>query len=186
VAVLVPPTVAGGLGQQFIAHHAVLAIAIGVAYEAAVAVCGFFAVIARDVSSRWQKRLADDIDLFLQRKASRFERRYREFVLGGLRFMDHKGLATVDPFTPELDAVFVNVSLIPRPPQQIPRGFLPDQANWRAGRAVSSVTSSGRRSRLSWQWWVVRGAARRHCCGMPPARSARVSDPVRTARSRQL
>jgi hypothetical protein len=131
VAVLVPPAVAGGLGQQFVAHHAALAVAIGMAYEAVVTAGGFFAVIARDVSSRWQKRLADRIDLFLQRKTARFERRYREFVLGGLRFMDHKGLATVGPFTPELDAVFVNVSLVPRPPQQIPPGILPDHANRR-------------------------------------------------------
>ena len=134
VAFVVPPAVAGGLGQRFVAHHPGSAVVIVVAYEAAVAVGGFFAVIARDVSSRWQARFADRIDLFLQRKAARFERRYREFVLGGLRFMDHKGLATVGPFTPELDAVFVNVSLVPRPPQQIGPGVLPGLADDRAGR----------------------------------------------------
>src|SRR6185437_11268089 len=40
------------------------------------------------------------------------------------------------PFTPELDAVFVNVSLIPRPPQQIGPGVLPGLADDRAGRRV--------------------------------------------------
>jgi hypothetical protein len=136
VAFVVPPAVAGGLGQRFVALHPGWAVAIGVAYEALVAVGGFFAVIARDVSSRWQTRFADRIDLFLQRKASRFERHYREFVLGSLRFMDHKGLATVGPFTPELDAVFVNVSLVPRPPQQIGPGVLPDLPADRFGRRV--------------------------------------------------
>jgi hypothetical protein len=93
-------------------------------------------VIARDVLSRWQARFADRIDLFLQHKAAHFERRYREFVLGTLRFMDHKGLATVGPFTPELDAVFVNVSLVPRPPQQIGPGVLPVLPDDRSERRV--------------------------------------------------
>ncbi len=134
-ALLVPPAVAGALGQRFVAHHAGWAIAIGLGYEAAVTVGAFFAVVARDVSSRWQARLADRVDLFLQRKAPRFERRYREFVLSSLRYMDHKGLATVGPFTPELDAVFVNVSLMPRPPQQITPGVLARPGR-RAARAA--------------------------------------------------
>jgi hypothetical protein len=61
-------------------------------YEALVAVGGFLAVIAREVSSRWQARLADRIDLFLQRKGPRFERRYREFVLSWLKVTDTNGL----------------------------------------------------------------------------------------------
>lgn len=136
VALVVPPAVAGGLEQQFVTRHAVWAVIVTVAYEATVAVVGFFAVIVHDVSSRWQARLADKVDLFLQRKAARFERRYREFVLSGSRFVDHKGLATVGPFTPELDAVFVNVSLVPRPPQQVGAGVLPDLADERAGRHI--------------------------------------------------
>jgi NACHT domain len=132
-ALVVPPTVAVVLGKQFAIHYPVLMV-VGVASEAVLAIWGFFAVIARDVSSRWQARLADKIDLFLQRKASRFERRYREFVLTGLRFMDHKGLATVGPFTPELDAVFVDVSLVARPPQQIGNSILLGVAGERAGR----------------------------------------------------
>jgi NACHT domain len=138
VTFVLPPAVAGGLGQRFVAHHPGWTVIVGVAYEALVAVAWFFAVIARDVSSRWQVRLADRIDLFLQRKTSSFERQYREFVLRGLRFMDHKGLATVGPFTPELDAVFVNVTLVSRPPQQIGPGVLPTLSHERAGRRVLS------------------------------------------------
>jgi hypothetical protein len=133
---VVPPAVAGELGQRFVIRHPGWAVAIGVAYVALVAVGGFFAVVVRDVSSRWQTRLVDRIDLFLQRKAARFGRRYRAFVLGSLRFMDHKGLATVGPFTPELDAVFVNVSLTSRPPQQIETGVLPGLAGEQARRRV--------------------------------------------------
>ena len=168
---VVPPAVAGGLGLRFVAHHPGSAVVIVVAYEAVVAVGGFFAVIARDVTSRWQARFADRIDLFLQRKAARFERRYREFVLGSLRFMDHKGLATVGPFTPELDAVFVNVSLVPRPPQQIGPGVLPglsdDRARHRAlgdflGRekpAVLAVLGSPGSGKTT----LLRHAARQAC-----------------------
>jgi hypothetical protein len=134
VAFVVPPAVAGGLGREFVAHRPDWGVAIFVAYEAAVAVGGFFAVVARDVSARWQKRLADRVDLFLQRKGPRFERRYREVVMTGLRFIDVKGLATVGAFTPELDAVFVDVALLPRPPQQIKPGVLPDLDDGLSGR----------------------------------------------------
>jgi hypothetical protein len=63
VAFVVPPAVVGGLGQRFVAHHPGWAVMIGVAYEALVAVGAFLAVIARDVSSRWQVRIADRVDL---------------------------------------------------------------------------------------------------------------------------
>lgn len=108
--------------------HVFLSLAIGVVYEVAVAIVGFFAVIARDVSSRWQQRLADSLDLALRRRFSRFEERYREFLLAGLRFVDLKGLATIGPFTPELDEVFVDVSLVPRSPHLIQPGVLSDLA----------------------------------------------------------
>lgn len=127
--VVVPPAVAAGLGQRFVAQHAIWAVVIGLAYEAAVAVVGFFAAIARDVSARWQKRIADRVDVFLQGKAAHFEQRYRDHVLGGLRFVDQKGLVNVGSFTPEIDEVFVNASLFSRPSGQIRAGMLPDLAD---------------------------------------------------------
>lgn len=60
---VVPPAVADRLGQRFVADDLGWAVVIGVAYEAVVAVNGFFAGIACDFSSRWQERLADRIDL---------------------------------------------------------------------------------------------------------------------------
>src|ERR1700722_13315793 len=117
VAFVVPPAVGGKLGWEFVTRHPAWAAAIVIAYEAAVIIGGFCAVIARDVSARWQKPIADRVDQFLQRKAPRFERRYRDDLLTGLRFIDVKGLATVGAFTPELDTVFVDVALLPRPPQ---------------------------------------------------------------------
>lgn len=60
-------------------------------------------------------------------RISRFEQRYRRFVQGGnTRLVDTKGLVTVGPHTPELDDVFVDVSLVRRPPQDVPTGPLDD------------------------------------------------------------
>lgn len=134
MAVAVPPAVAGGLGQQFVDRHPVLTVAIVVAYEAAVAVLAFFAGVGQKLSEKWQTPVADRIDLLLQRKEARFARRYREFVLGSLRFIDHKDLTTVGPFTPELDAVFVNVELVSRSPQQVGSDVLAGRADEGAGR----------------------------------------------------
>ena len=82
--------------------------------------------VTGEVATRWQHRLADGLDLALQRRVSRFDRRYRAFVLAGLRFIDQKGLGTVGPFTPEVDDVFVDVSLVPRPPHLVTEGLLAD------------------------------------------------------------
>jgi len=118
-AFVVPAALVGWSAQGFIARHPGPAVAIGVAYMVLMGVALW----------RWQ------VDLFPQRRAARFERRYRQFVLKSLRFIDHKGLPTVGPFTPELDAVFVNVSLVQRPPQLIGPGILLDAGD-RAERRV--------------------------------------------------
>jgi hypothetical protein len=123
-AVVVPPTVGVAVWRQSTVHHPVAAVAVGVAYEAAVVAVGFAAGVAGDLAGRWRARLVDALDRALRRRVSRFGPRYRGWVLAGLRFIDLKGLATVGPFTPELDAVFVDVSLAPRPPHQVQAGLL--------------------------------------------------------------
>ena len=124
-AFLGPPAVAVAVWRQLAAHHVAVAVVLGVAYEAVVAVARFAGGVTGDVAARWQKRLADRLDLALQRRISRFDEHYRTFVLAGLRFIDQKGLATVGPFTPELDDVFIDVSLAPRPPHLVKGGLLP-------------------------------------------------------------
>ena len=110
-ALVAPPVIAGTVWQRFTARHLALAVTAGVVYWAAVAVAGFAGGVAGDVAGRWRKRLADHLDQVIQRRVSGFEKRYRKLVLASLRFIDLKGLATVGPFTPELDAVFVDVAL---------------------------------------------------------------------------
>ena len=102
------------------------AVIVGIAYETVVGAAGFAAGVAGDLAARWRARLVDGLDRALRRRVSRFGGRYRDFVLAGVRFIDLKGLATVGPFTPELDEVFVDVSLTPRPPHQVQAGLLAD------------------------------------------------------------
>ena len=66
------------------------------------------------------------LDRRFGRAFSRFDRRYRDLVAGGLRFIDLKGLATVGFYTPELDEVYVDLSLTPSPPHDVPQGVLSD------------------------------------------------------------
>jgi hypothetical protein len=73
---------------------------------------------------RWRERIVDRIDQAARRRVSRFDRKYREFVLASVRYIDLKGLATVGFYTPELDDVFVDVSLAYRAPHLVPEGVL--------------------------------------------------------------
>jgi hypothetical protein len=123
-----PPVLAWVAWRQAAARHPVTTVAIGLAYEGIVAAGRFAGAVAGDLAARWRERLADSLDVALRRRVSRFGRRYGQFVLAGLRFIDLKGLATVGPFTPELGEVFVDVSLVFRPPHKIQPGLLDDPA----------------------------------------------------------
>jgi NACHT domain len=119
-----PPVVAAALLRHVIADHQAEAIALGLAYEGVVAGTSFATGVAGDLATRWQKRLADRADLLLLRRVSRFNRQYREFVLADVRFIDLKDLATVGYFTPELDEVYVDVSLAFRAPHKVSAALL--------------------------------------------------------------
>jgi NACHT domain len=80
--------------------------------------------VPKELWRRWRARLVDRLDLALRRRVSRFDRRYREFLLGHLRFIDLKGLPTIGFYTPELDEVFVDVSLAYRAPHQVSESVL--------------------------------------------------------------
>jgi hypothetical protein len=129
VAAFAPPVAAATAWQHAVSHHLALTIIVGAIYEVAVATVGFAGGITTDLAQRWQKRIADRIDLAVQRRTSRFHRRYREFVLGGLRFIDLKGLGTIGPFTPELGDVYVDVSLTHRPFHEIRADVLSEIPN---------------------------------------------------------
>jgi len=111
--------------QNLVLDYPVIGLVLLIGFEVLLAAVAFAGGIARELRRRWQERIADRVDRAFKRCFSRFNRHYREFVLGNLRFIDLKGLATVGPFTPELDDVFVDVSLAPLAPHQVPEGLLP-------------------------------------------------------------
>ncbi|TWP53254.1 NACHT domain-containing protein [Lentzea tibetensis] len=136
-AALLPPGLAFTFLQNWAKTHPMQAVAALIAYEAVVGFVAFFWKIAGgaadELGQRWKVSLADSTDKALRRRFSRFDKQYRDAVLGSLRFIDLKGLATVGFYTPQLDEVFVDVSLVYSAPTQVPEGVLgqksPDRQN---------------------------------------------------------
>nr|WP_083467211.1 NACHT domain-containing protein [Kibdelosporangium sp. MJ126-NF4]CEL21995.1 hypothetical protein [Kibdelosporangium sp. MJ126-NF4]CTQ92775.1 hypothetical protein [Kibdelosporangium sp. MJ126-NF4] len=93
-------------------------------YEVILFIVGIAGGVLNDLKKRWQTRVADRLDKALNRRFSRFDRRYREYILSDLRTLDVKGLATSGFYTPNLDDVFVDVGLDYRAPHQVPSGLL--------------------------------------------------------------
>jgi NACHT domain-containing protein len=98
---------------------------------AGVLLLGYLALLrfAGELAKRWQTRLVDLVDSATRRRVTRFHRHYREFVLSGLRYIDLKGLATIGFYTPELDEVYIDVSLTFRAPHAVPSGVVGDTAD---------------------------------------------------------
>ncbi|WP_431044543.1 NACHT domain-containing protein [Streptomyces sp. P1-3] len=113
---VVPPAVLGARFWPSVREHPVGALLLLLAYAVLIAAVGFCVKVYANVADRWVKRAADGVDRRLRWRISRFERGYRAYVLSHHRFIDLKGLATRGDFTPGLEEVFVDVSLVPRPP----------------------------------------------------------------------
>ncbi|GHH60920.1 NACHT domain-containing protein [Lentzea cavernae] len=127
-AAIAPPAAAFAFLQAWAKAHPVLALIAFVAYEAVVLGLSFAGKLvggtADELNRRWKDDLARTIDEGTRRRLSGFERRYREAVLGNLRFIDLKGLATMGFYTPELDEVFVDISLVHSDPAKVPSDVL--------------------------------------------------------------
>ncbi|MGH3685100.1 MAG: hypothetical protein ACRDSM_08615 [Pseudonocardiaceae bacterium] len=118
LAAVGPPIAVVGVWRDVVMNHPVLAVILLGMYEILVAVLLFAGKIAAELRERWQKRIVNRLDRALGQRVSRFDKHYREFMLASLRFIDLKGLATIGPHNPELDEVFVDVSLAFREPSQ--------------------------------------------------------------------
>ncbi|GGM83263.1 hypothetical protein GCM10011609_18970 [Lentzea pudingi] len=140
---IAPPAAAFAFLQTWAKAHPVLALVVLVAYEAVVLGLGFAGKLvggtADELNKRWKDDLARTIDEGTRRRFSGFERRYRESVLGSLRFIDLKGLATMGFYTPELDEVFVDVSLAHSDPTTVPSDVLGHRQTQRERRVIGDL-----------------------------------------------
>lgn len=123
-AMVLPPAGAAQMAPQWVAEHQVGFLALLALYGTLLSGVTFFAKVAGDLRERWRCRLVDRIDAALGRRVSRFDSVYRELVRTSLRFVDQGGLALIGSYTPELDEVFVDLSLAPRPPHKVSSGLL--------------------------------------------------------------
>ncbi|MBM7776455.1 hypothetical protein JOD54_006659 [Actinokineospora baliensis] len=76
----------------------------------------------------WKRRkvqLVDNANRVLDRVVSQFPRKYRDHLASSLRYIDQKGLATIGEVNPDLDDVYVDVSIASMAPHQADAGMLP-------------------------------------------------------------
>ncbi|MFF5521684.1 NACHT domain-containing protein [Streptomyces coeruleorubidus] len=128
-AILLPPSVVAGVWRDVVRDHFLLACGVFAAYWLLLVAGRFAGEFVRDLVMRRRDGWLDSADGLLARRFSRFGRTYAEYVAASLRFMDQKGLATIGHYAPELDDVYVDVSLDLRPPGSIPADLLADPAS---------------------------------------------------------
>lgn len=126
IIAVAPPSVLGATWLVWVKSHPWLAIGLTVAYEAALAIIAFAGEVATDLRRRWRERIVERLDQRLVRRFSGYGGRYRRYLLSSLRYIDLKGLATIGYYAPELDEVFVDVSLAFRAPHQVSSDPLSD------------------------------------------------------------
>ena len=119
-----PPVLVLGLSPQLVSTHPTVTTALILGYETALAVVSFAGRVVHELEERWTQRAVDLVDRTLRRRLSAFGTSYRKYVMRSLRYIDLRGLATVGFYTPELDEVFVDVSLTHRAPNQVATGLL--------------------------------------------------------------
>ncbi len=115
------PSAVAVLMRRTVVAHPVLGAALLVAAVVVIAAVG----LARELwRTKYRDRLINWISAGLDRGAARFGKRYREYLLTDLRFIDLKGLAGRF-YTPELDEVYVDVALQPQDAGKVPSSDLP-------------------------------------------------------------
>ena len=119
LVVLGVPAAVATVWRHLVTKQPFAALALAVVW---FAVCGI-GVMARQALSAPVRRRLEQAGNAADRAAgwwlSRYDHRYRQWVLESRRYIDVKDLATGGDHTPELDDVYVDVALIRRAPHQI-------------------------------------------------------------------
>jgi hypothetical protein len=103
-----------------------LAVVLLVACEAGAAVLVFASDIVAEVAAKWRDRLVKRLDQAVTRWLSGFGRRYRDFMVSLLRTSEPQGSANTGFYQPDLEEIFVDVSVEPRSPDQAQVGLVGD------------------------------------------------------------
>lgn len=119
ILAIAAPAVLSIYRWTWITHHQITSTILGAGYATCLLFINFFGQVWASLRTKWVERLSNRIDSAASRRISGFERRYLQFVQQTHRFVDQKGLATLGDRTPELNDVFVDVSLATRSPQQV-------------------------------------------------------------------
>ncbi|GGV42690.1 hypothetical protein GCM10010245_67010 [Streptomyces spectabilis] len=124
VAAVLPPSVDAALWRTLVVEHPLLAAVLLVAYQGVLALVVIAWRILSDLAKRWQQRVVDSLDRSLTLRFSRFPDRYRAALLGSLRYVEISGLETRGLCTPELEEVYIDVSLVHQTPNAAGRDLL--------------------------------------------------------------
>ncbi len=122
---VVPPSVAAVSLWAWVRGHVIGAVLIVAGYEVLLLVGGFAGKVFGDLQDRWVKVTADWADETLRRTSARFQRDYRRQVRETVRFVDQKGFI-IRGDAPELEHIYVDVSLESRPPREDAGGLVTD------------------------------------------------------------
>jgi hypothetical protein len=108
-----------------------------VVYELMVGAVTMVASVAQQTMRHRLEQAANVADLALGRRVSRYARHYRRYVLEQNAHINAKDLAHTPSRVPELDAVYVDVGLMPGSPSSESGGLLPtDRDDGRERRSI--------------------------------------------------
>lgn len=110
----IPGAAAWAFADQ-VTQHPWQALGLGLVYEVLLVIGGFVTQVWQKLQSRWVDRVADWVDALLQGVAWGYEKRYLEHLFHRHRNFDVKGLSTHGIYTLELQKVFVELRIAPRP-----------------------------------------------------------------------
>jgi hypothetical protein len=107
------------LFEPWVKEHPGPSLGIAVAYWLAVLLGGTALKIWQKLESHWVDRAADAVDRRIQSIFSRYGRQYLRWIFYRYRDFDVKGLSTQGTYNLELEQVFVELTIEPRPAHAI-------------------------------------------------------------------
>jgi hypothetical protein len=140
LAALGVPSAVAATSRHQVPRHPVLAALLLLTYWSVLIAARFAGAVWAKLSDVWSDRVAEHVDQAWARRFSNFSQRYTSYVLSSVRFIDQRGLPTVGFYTPDLDDVFVDLSLVRRAPHQVPADPLaPLPPDARGRRSIDSL-----------------------------------------------